>query len=627
MTMTATKPQATHSKLDTLRAMLAGLALLDVTFTGGPRKGERVCSLVEPATGRSTETVAADLCDELVNHGLVVAFDEDDAGNTAYTLSGRGAREAFMSFGHADIFGCVRSAMRAEMQCARVETPTTKTTATAATTQYTLSNGRAASHYQAAILNWVEGESGDAIVGAVAGSGKTSLLVTAARHIKGEGVFLAFNKAIAEELGRQLSGTMMSAKTIHAIGYAALKQGMPKAGKPEESKYKKLCDEYVLRYRKEFGEDIAQAQRRLRKLCDFSRFTLAAREGADAIERMAARYSLDCEEKDGERVRSLISLGDSLAERDGVIDFTDMIWLTVTKNLTVPRLPFVLVDECQDLSAMQLALVRMLRAEGGRMLFVGDERQAIMSFAGADSRSYHTIRDTLGAREFPLSICYRCPASHVQLAKALVPQIEARENAPQGTVEYIASDKLVALARKDDMIISRRNAPLIKYCLKLINAGKAARIKGRDIGKELAELVRVVDKVSGYIYSKFPEAVSEWETKQRANLDAKNAPEPAYEILSDKVETLRELYAGNPHCKTGAELADSIAALFADESKNAVWLSSVHRAKGLEADRVFVVEHERLGQRHPKASDDEYQQERNLFYVALTRAKSALYFC
>ena len=52
-------------------------------------------------------------------------------------------------------------------------------------------------------------------------------------------------------------------------------------------------------------------------------------------------------------------------------------------------------------------------------------------------------------------------------------------------------------------------------------------------------------------------------------------------------------------------------------------LSTVHKAKGLEADNVYILTPERMP--HPKATNP--QEERNICYVAITRAKKNLYYC
>ena len=62
------------------------------------------------------------------------------------------------------------------------------------------------------------------------------------------------------------------------------------------------------------------------------------------------------------------------------------------------------------------------------------------------------------------------------------------------------------------------------------------------------------------------------------------------------------------------------------EDRVGIVLSSVHKAKGLEADRVWVLEPGLLGLRRGKQSEEQYQQELNLTYVTVTRARRELRF-
>jgi DNA helicase II / ATP-dependent DNA helicase PcrA len=54
-------------------------------------------------------------------------------------------------------------------------------------------------------------------------------------------------------------------------------------------------------------------------------------------------------------------------------------------------------------------------------------------------------------------------------------------------------------------------------------------------------------------------------------------------------------------------------------------LCTVHRAKGLEAERVYILEPDDMPMSWRHQQDWEYQQELNILYVALTRSKSELY--
>jgi superfamily I DNA/RNA helicase len=264
-----------------------------------------------------------------------------------------------------------------------------------------------------------------------------------------------------------------------------------------------------------------------------------------------------------------------------------------------------------------------MRRPGGLMMFVGDPNQAIMSFAGADAESYWAIRDETGAREMPLSICYRCPETHLALAREIVPQIEAAPGAPAGILRYGGEDTLVHEVREGDLVLCRRNAPLLKHCLRLIQSRRPARVRGRDVGKELANLVRDIGETAKD-FRLFLKVLEEFEARSEERLVAQDASETLIDILHDKCEAVRTCYEGFA-ANDAEELAGQIEAIFSDvPDDNCIWLSSIHRSKGLENDRVFVLEYGRLGQGHPRQRPHELVQEVNLKYVALTRARKEL---
>lgn len=75
------------------------------------------------------------------------------------------------------------------------------------------------------------------------------------------------------------------------------------------------------------------------------------------------------------------------------------------------------------------------------------------------------------------------------------------------------------------------------------------------------------------------------------------------------------------------ELEESITQLFSDEtSAGKVVLSSVHRAKGLEADRVIVIAPDKMLLRFSDTKPWQFEQELNLLYISVTRARQELFF-
>lgn len=485
------------------------------------------------------------------------------------------------------------------------------------------------SPYQQAIFDYIENGAGNLIVNAVAGAGKTTTLVQAAQLIKGKGLFLAFNKHIADELAGRLAGTRMVAKTIHSIGNAMLNKHLGKT-KIDGDKYKNIVKKYLEgEYPKLKDEDWKVASSTLLKLANLCRLTLTDPQDASALDTMMLHFGVENNEIAFVGVKTVIERGIQQAEQQKVIDFTDQLFLPILWGLKPPQVPFVMVDECQDLSKAQLTIAMLTCEKGGRMVFVGDPRQSIMGFAGADSQSFYNIGIITKATQLPLSICYRCPPNHLALAQMIVPHIAPIEGRPDGVLEFHGEDKdnakIIKLVKEGDIIISRITAPLVKLCIKLIQNRIAARVKGRDIGSDLISLLEQVRKMFkvGFDFKKMVEYINAYETKQVAILAQGKDSESRIQNLQDRCEAI-SVCAEAFNVSTFEELCEEIEGLFSDD-RVGVTLSTIHKTKGLEADRVFIIRTDKLPLRWEKQQGWEFEQELNLLYVALTRAKKELH--
>jgi len=463
------------------------------------------------------------------------------------------------------------------------------------------------------------------VVNAVAGSGKTTTLVHAIEAIQSDSILLvAFNKHSAEELERRVGGRAR-ARTAHSIGYGALIAHLGNATL-NENKYHALARNMIdgmypnAKYQARMGYT-----RAFEGLARFARLTCIDPRDQFAIEQMADRYNIeDANDRLIGSLYRLLSNGEQIASDQHAIDYTDMLYLPVHWQARTPKYDWVLVDECQDLSAVQRALVLDLRAAGGRMIFVGDPHQSIYGFAGADTASFDEIVKETSATCLPLSVCYRCPTSHVRLAAQLVPHIEARSDAPTGTVLDIEESDFEKNVQEGDLILCRKSAPLVKWCIRLIAHKMPARMRGRDFGKELGNLALKIDELHPYPYSEFGNAISDYAETQSVKLSQKEGNVKRIETLHDKCEAVRACWEGFKATTVGI-MVKQIESIFND-AKTSITLSTVHGAKGLEANRVLILEPGSLPLVWKKQSDEQFQQEQNVKYVALTRAKQTLVF-
>lgn len=306
-----------------------------------------------------------------------------------------------------------------------------------------------------------------------------------------------------------------------------------------------------------------------------------------------------------------------------VVDFDDMIWLPALHQLPFPESDCVFVDECQDLNPAQHALVPLL-AGGGRVVAVGDRYQSIYAFRGADHDSIPNLERQLAAAPrglagLPLTVTFRCPRSHVRLANAFVADLEAHATNAEGVLEYDRSlDDVLTRAVPGDRVICPANAPMVQAALRMIAQKKRAFVRGRALGDQLVTVVHscgerrtVADLARG---------ICEWKARELAHLEGLDGVEDVVESVTDRAAGLLAILSA---CDSPAEVEPLIRDLFTEaDQQGAVHFSTVHRAKGLEAGRVWLIQ---TPLREPRR-EWERQQQANLMYVALTRSKDTLAF-
>jgi DNA helicase-2/ATP-dependent DNA helicase PcrA len=460
------------------------------------------------------------------------------------------------------------------------------------------------SKFQKVIFRDIGTATDHTVVIARAGSGKTSTIVEGFKYIpRGKKTLMvAFNKSIAEEL-KQRAPSYVETCTLHSLGFRAIKQIYGNDIILETDKSRLLVEGIIGNDREDW--ELNQSICKCVSLCKGFLFDTSPDIG-DLIDQFGIEIFDLKREKFIEIVIKTLGLSKMQTK---VIDFDDMIWFPFVYNLNVGKFDVVFVDEAQDLNAAQMAMVFSAIKPTGRIIAVGDPAQSIYQFRGADSRAIPNFIKKLGAKTLPLSVTYRCPKKIVRLAQEIVPDIEAAENAPEGMVADLPVENLIKYAKPGDFVLSRTNAPLVKHCMAFLRAGIPANIQGRDVGSNLLYFIK---KSKAKTIDKFVIYVNEWrETEIRRLLAEKKNTDTCI----DKAECLLNLCEGTLTIK---DLKDTIDKLFNDVDDAAkVIFSTTHKAKGLERDRVFI-----LAGTYRKGAGEE---ENNLWYVAVTRAKKELY--
>lgn len=492
---------------------------------------------------------------------------------------------------------------------------------------------------QQEFFDWVANGSGNAIVEAVAGAGKTTTIVKALDLMSGYVFLGAYNSKMAAELKERVAGRPgVMASTFHSAGFRQLKFSYKSAAlRLDDKKCLEIADELVAERPDLDGMQSAVAatvsmakQRGIGALADMN--------DNDLWSDMIDHFGLDENMPENFRRDQLIAFSRAVLRRSNatveVIDYDDMVYLPLQRNLKMLQNDWVLIDEAQDTNPTRRALAKKMLKPGGRLVAVGDRHQAIFGFTGADNDSLDLIASEFNCVRLGLTVTYRCPKAVVEHARQWVSHITAHESAPEGEVDVMALLKdrngvtnwtpLIEAAQPGDAILCRNNKYLVSACFAFIRAGVSAKIEGRAIGQGLIALanrwkVKTLDalttRLEDYARREIEKAIK---AKQETKADR----------ISDQVETLFVLIekARADGSNSVATLHDLINRLFADDvsSKAQVTLCSAHRSKGLEWNRVFLLGRGELMPSRFARQQWQMEQEINLIYVAVTRAKQTL---
>ena len=478
------------------------------------------------------------------------------------------------------------------------------------------------SQYQKDIYSYVEMENGgNGLVEAVAGSGKSTVLKECIYRIPDTKsvLVLAFNRHIKLPLEEALQENWnVKVQTLNGFGFGSVRRALGRV-KVNGDKTANVYRYDILNgadgeeERAIFYSSVAALKKiiALRKHLMMWEFSIQ--------DMIAVMDSYDIDQPgtltEGELHRNVEAVWAESLLKKTVIDFDDQLIFPLIFNMSLEQYDFILVDEAQDLSPVQIELTKRALKQKGRAIYCGDRKQAIYQFRGADSAAMQKIEEDLKCQLLPLSICYRCGTSIIAAAKDIVPQIEAAPGAPEGVVETIYKDEFSPV--EEDMVVCRTTAPLVENCLRLIREGKTATVKGRDIGKSIEVLIKKARCGRGEEINTFLSAMEAYYQKEHDKL-TRSRREQALQTLEDKYDTILAL-SDHDECHTVGDILDTIERLFSDEARG-IMFSTVHKAKGLEADTVYILRPDLMP--HPKAKD--IAAEMNILYVATTRAKLRL---
>lgn len=537
---------------------------------------------------------------------------------------------------------------------------------------------------QRIIYDYVENGSGNGIIDAVAGAGKTTTLMGCVEHIPDikDVLYCAFNTSIRKEIQKKFheKGYSVAVKTIHSLGFQIIRSYLQV--KMDNEKYRKIIENSeffeslvpdidrlldihnflsvaqikdLQKRKQELSWDeknalnesagfVKEVTSNLLAINDKYRLTLCDADYAgykDLVDHFLLLGDVDYSNEELEQYitlhQKLLREGNSIATSHKIVDYTDMLYLPTLLQLeSKVQFGFVFVDECQDLSRAQLAIVKKYVRPGGRVLAVGDPFQSIYGFAGADSDSFANVRKAFDCQPLMLTDCFRCPQSVIELAQTIREDIKGFKKDP-GITRFIESRFVLDSLKPGDLVICRHRQPLLMLALKLVNKDIRIHLHPDEVQEFIGDYKRyfraseLLKTLTEESIDQFLSVVKERNAKQIQkdcdNVDAVLRDmkiKEEMQLLNESLEFFQKKYK-EWQLNTIKSILLRLKELMSYLGDDAIKISTIHRAKGLENNRVFILEYNKLPIKRKLAWEN--IQERNLHYVAVTRPIKELYLC
>jgi len=532
-----------------------------------------------------------------------------------------------------------------------------------------------ASAEQKTVIDWISAGQGNALVSSVAGSGKSTLITQCANQIplNQKVIILSFNKTIAEEMRAKLKKRIPNrfpgepndwkqtqAATLNSIGKRIIvnhyKYVIRNAREITDNDKKiddvvaALTDELYERRTQRYLEQLetykqsalyphgtppVKPKRRscysaVTGLLRLSRASLyrPAQPSRNNLKEIIAFYGIGI---NVELDLDWAALALQRIETETIARFNESNQITLEEQIYMPwaldlRDPYpwdwIFVDECQDLSPLRIDLLKRLSKPTTRFLFVGDNDQSIYGWTGADPRCFDRIKSEFTPATFELTSTFRCSHAVTEFAQKYVPRITAFKNNLKGEVHKYPNGGPLPELRSGDAVLSRLKSGLINIAIRLIQSGCSFQGFDSLLDKKILDLLQ-------RIYEEQSDALSVTERLSRVAIVIEtdidlNGCTAEKEELYDLSVALRSLSKAFPSIRDFSGLRQQLYEVCKGTSEGPL-LSTIHKLKGAEFNNVLIVDFSLLPLVWLGQQDWELEQEFNLVYVAITRAKDTLH--
>lgn len=490
------------------------------------------------------------------------------------------------------------------------------------------------------------------LIEAVAGAGKTTTLIECVKRIiefHGSDkriLLLAHNKSTRDTLQEKinkklekdgLDGSNIKVFTLHGLAWRLYREHYDEKPEINDDKYKMYISQNINEIGTESylslnNNDKMIYRGNLLELINIGRHYL--KSGEKELRKLSKKLEIPLISDECHMVANILKWG---KENRDIVDFQDLLWYPYELGYysKLYTADYIFLDEAQDASIAQQEIITRCMKRNTRLIAFGDTDQTINSWCGSDINSLDNILENEGdrfrrkAKPMPLTTNYRCGKKIIEYAKRYsdktntLNEIKPHPDAVDGVVRF---DVNLTEIQNNDMVLCRNTAPLMELYRRMVSNGQKVYFKGEELGKNLMSEVEITngDTIHEVIFNLKQRMIAWWDflTKEN-NLDPRETMVyPQITKCYDIIKTLEEL---PKTIKTKEDLRTFVKDIFKNEGQDGVQLSTIHKAKGLEADNIFIICPSLIPSRLAQ-TEDELAEERRLQYVMCTRPKYSLNF-